>query len=111
MTQSNTIQARTGERPTCWNRPDYPELVEVQRGLEPVVFDMLNGMTATVFVPAFDLVRNPMTKHCASWSVAAHENPAADSVPALESWRCYGCRHLPQDPRVIARAKQLETAA
>ncbi len=96
MTQSNTLRARTGERPTCFDRPDYPDLVTVRDGWT------WDGRQKLATVP------NPMSNGCASWSVAAHENPAADSVPAQESWRCYGCRHLPQDTRVIARAHQSE---
>jgi hypothetical protein len=28
-----------------------------------------------------------------------------------ESWRCWGCRHLPDDPRVIHRAQASEVGA
>ena len=51
----------------------------------------------------------PMSPHCHSWSVHPAEDPATESIPGRESWRCWGCRHLPQDPRVIERAKQSES--
>lgn len=52
----------------------------------------------------------PMSPDCHSWSVHPAEDPATESIPGRESWRCWGCRHLPQDPRVIAKAKESETA-
>lgn len=103
MTQSNTLRARNRERPTCWNRPDYPETQTVNTGMGWIAPGMLAQMT--------DQARNRMSKHCASWAVAEHEDPATESVPGAESWRCHGCRHLPQDQRVIERAKQAENAA
>ncbi len=73
----NAMRARNGERPLCFNRPDFPP---------------------------------PMSPDCHSWSVHPAEDPATESIPGRESWRCWGCRHLPQDPRVIERAKQAEEA-
>jgi hypothetical protein len=54
-------------------------------------------------------IRNPLSKDCKSWAVHPAEDPATESVPGAEGWLCWGCRHLPQDPRVIERAKQAET--
>jgi hypothetical protein len=96
MTASNTERVRTGERPTCFNRPDYPATQTVNDGWT------WDGMLQLTSVP------NPMSKHCASWSVAEHENPAEEAIPAQQNWRCKDCRHLPQDPRVIERAQQSE---
>jgi hypothetical protein len=73
----NAMRALRGERPLCWNRPDFPP---------------------------------PMSPDCKAWAVHPDENPAAESVPGREGWRCHGCRHLPQDPRVIERAQQAEAA-
>ena len=94
----NAMRARAGERPLCFDRPDFPETQTVNDGWT------WYGMLQLGSVP------NPMSKHCASWSVAAHEDPATESVPGRESWRCLGCRHIPQDPRVAARAEQAEAA-
>lgn len=52
----------------------------------------------------------PMSPQCHAWSVHPAEDPATESVPGRESWRCLDCRHLPTDPRVIERAKQAEEA-
>lgn len=52
----------------------------------------------------------PMSPDCKSWAVHPQENPATESIPGRESWRCIGCRQIPQDPRVIARAEQAEKA-
>ena len=71
----NSMRARNGEQPLCFNRPDFPP---------------------------------PMSPDCKSWAVHPQEDPATESVPGAEGWRCWGCRHLPQDPRVIERAKQAE---
>lgn len=46
----------------------------------------------------------PMSGECKAWAVHPHEDPGTESVPAREHWRCWGCRHLPDDARVIARA-------
>ncbi len=52
----------------------------------------------------------PMSQDCKSWAVHPQEDPATESIPGREGWRCLGCRHIPQDPRVIERAKQAEAA-
>ena len=46
----------------------------------------------------------PMSPDCKAWAVHPQEDPGAESVPAREQWRCWGCRHLPQDPRVVIAA-------
>jgi len=99
VTESNTLRARTGERPTCWNRPDYPDFVRANLRMDE------DGPFVSQIV---GMIPNPMSKHCASWSVAEHENPAVHAVPGREGWLCLKCRHLPQDPRVIARAHESE---
>lgn len=68
-----------------------------RQGLRPLCYDRPD------FPP-------PMSKDCKAWAVHPAEDPATESVPGAESWRCWGCRHLPQDPRVIERAKQAEEA-
>lgn len=45
-----------------------------------------------------------MAQECKAWAVAGFENPAVDSVPAREGWRCHGCKWLPDDVRVIVTA-------
>jgi hypothetical protein len=94
----NALRARQGLRPLCFNHADFPELVEVQDGWTA------DGRCRLI------TIANRMSKHCVSWSVAAHENPATESIPGRESWRCLGCRHLPTDPRVIERARKAEAA-
>jgi hypothetical protein len=94
----NAMRARAGLRPLCFDRPGFPETQTVNDGWT------WDGMRQ------LESVRNPMSKHCASWSVAAHEDPATESVPGRESWRCLGCRHMPTDPRVIERARLSECA-
>jgi hypothetical protein len=80
----NAMRARHGLRPLCYDRPDFPP---------------------------------PMSPDCKAWAVRSPdedvpgdngENPATESTPARESWRCLGCRHLPNDPRVIERANESE---
>ena len=71
----NAMRARNGERPLCFNRPDFPP---------------------------------PMSPDCHSWSVHPQEDPATESIPGRESWRCWGCRHLPTDTRVVIRAAASE---
>ncbi|DAZ90930.1 TPA_asm: hypothetical protein Cy-LDV1_g56 [Cyanophage Cy-LDV1] len=107
----NAMRARNGERPLCWNREDFPETVWVNshtRGSDP---DLVLQVEAPM--------HNPLSKDCKAWAVRAPdkdnptdkgEDPATQSIPGRESWRCLGCRHLPQDPRVIARAKEAEEA-
>ncbi len=46
----------------------------------------------------------PMSTDCHSWSVHPAEDPAKESIPGRESWRCWGCRRLPTDARVVVRA-------
>lgn len=117
MTGTNAQRARNGERPTCCNRLDFPSLVEVQDGWQAVTLATPEGMTATVFAPAYDVVANHMSKHCASWAVRAPdpnragdtgEDPATESIPGQEGWLCWVCRHLPEDERVIGRAREME---
>lgn len=50
----------------------------------------------------------PMSTDCKAWAVHPSEDPGTESVPAREGWRCWGCRHLPDDPRVVVRAKKSE---
>ncbi|UKM31242.1 hypothetical protein CrLKS3_g60 [Cylindrospermopsis phage Cr-LKS3] len=98
----NAMRARDGLRPLCWNREDYPDTVWVNshtRGSDP---DLVLQVEAPI--------SNPLSKDCKSWSVHPQEDPATESIPGRESWRCWGCRHLPQDPRVIAKAKEIEAA-
>lgn len=101
----NAMRARDGLRPLCWNREDYPEHRDVRAGIHG------DGRQK------FGVVKNTMSTDCKSWAVRAPdkdnpadtgEDPATESIPGRESWRCWGCRHLPQDPRVIERAKQAE---
>lgn len=106
----NAMRARTGERPMCFNRPDFPPLVEVQDGWQAVCLATPEGLTATVFAPAYLPVVNGMSKDCRAWAVHPAEDPATESIPGREGWRCLGCRHIPQDPSVIERAKQAEVA-
>jgi hypothetical protein len=100
----NALRAREGLRPLCFNRPDFPALVEVQDGWQAVCLATPEGLTATIFAPSHDVVPNRMSKDCKAWAVHPQEDPAAESVPAREQWRCWGCRHLPQDPRVVIAA-------
>ena len=67
----NWLRAQHGERPLCFDRPDFPP---------------------------------PMSTDCKAWAVHPSEDPGSESVPAREGWRCWGCRHLPTDPRVVIRA-------
>jgi hypothetical protein len=78
----NAMRARAGLRPLCFNRPDFPA---------------------------------PMSPDCKAWAVRepdpkrpddAGEDPAAEAMPAREGWRCWGCRRLPSDPRVRAKASE-----
>lgn len=107
----NAMRSRQGLRPLCYDRPDYPAEVEVNMRMVPIGLGIYGQ--ATMLVP------NPMTSGCKSWAVRepdekvpgdAGEDPAVESIPARESWRCWGCRHLPSDPRVIAKAKEIEAA-
>jgi hypothetical protein len=92
----NALRARQGLRPLCYDRPEYDDLVTVRDGWT------WDGRQKLATVP------NEMSKGCQSWSVHPDEDPATESIPARESWRCYGCRHIPQDPRVIERAHESE---
>jgi hypothetical protein len=100
----NAMRARAGERPLCFDRPDFPPVVEAQDGWQAVCLATPEGLTATVFAPAYLPVVNGMSKGCKSWAVHPAEDPATESIPGREGWRCWGCRHLPSDPRVIVRA-------
>lgn len=51
-----------------------------------------------------NLFATVMAQECKAWAVAGFENPAVDSVPAREGWRCHGCKWLPDDVRVIVTA-------
>ena len=66
-----------------------------RQGLRPLCFDRPD------FPP-------PMSADCKSWAVKDTENPAEDSVPAREGWLCWGCKHLPQDKRIVVKALELE---
>lgn len=94
----NAMLARAGLRPLCFNRPDFSAMVEVQGGWTA------DGRRYMVEIP------NPMTKGCASWEVHPAEDPMTESVPGRESWRCWGCRLLPTDPRVVIAAAGAEVA-
>jgi len=71
----NAMRARNGERPLCYDRPDFPP---------------------------------PMSPECKAWAVHPQEDPATESVPGAQSWRCWGCSHLPTDARVVIRAAASE---
>lgn len=80
----HAMRARAGLRPLCFNRPDFPP---------------------------------PMSQDCKAWAVRepdpnrpgdTGEDPATESLPGRECWRCFGCRHLPSDPRVVIRAAASE---
>jgi len=86
----NAMRARAGLRPLCFNRPDFAEAYSARDGW------MYREIPAA------------MPKDCKAWAVHPQEDPAAESIPGRESWRCLGCRHIPQDPRVIARAEKAE---
>lgn len=101
----NAMRARNGERPLCWNREDYSEHVTVRAGIHA------DGRQQFAVVP------NAMSTDCKAWAVRepdpnrpgdAGEDPAIESIPAREGWRCLGCRHLPPDPRVVACAEKNE---
>lgn len=94
----NAMRARDGLRPLCYDRPDHPETQTVNDGWT------WDGMLQS------ESVRNDMSKDCKAWSVHPAEDPATESIPGAESWRCWGCRHLPQDPRVVIAAAGTEVA-
>jgi hypothetical protein len=78
--------------------PGKPEnAMRARAGLRPLCFNRPD------FPP-------PMSPDCKTWSVHPQEDPAAESVPGREGWRCWGCPHLPTDPRVIERARLSECA-
>lgn len=78
--------------------PTQPEnAMRARDGLRPLCYDRPD------FPP-------PMSPECKAWAVHPQEDPATESVPGAEGWRCWGCRHLPTDPRVIAKAKEIEAA-
>lgn len=104
----NAMRAREGLRPLCFDRPDFPSLVEVRDGWQAVTLATPEGLTATIFAPSYDLAQNRASKDCKAWAVHPKEDPARESVPGAECWRCHGCRHLPQDPRVSIRAAASE---
>ena len=93
----NAMRARAGLRPLCFNRPDYEELVTVRDGW---TWDGRQQQAT---------VENPMSKDCKAWAVHPDEDPATESIPGREGWRCLGCRHLPADPRVVARVQAGES--
>jgi hypothetical protein len=99
----NAMRARNGERPMCWNRPDYPATQTVNDGWT------WDGMLQLASV------RTPMSKGCMSWAVRAPdphqpgdtgEDPGTEAIPARERWLCLDCQHLPSDPRVVAAAQR-----
>ena len=98
----NAMRARQGLRPLCFNRPDYPAEVEVNMRVVPI--------GRGIYGQATKLVPNPMRTDCKAWAVHPAEDPATESVPGRESWRCWGCRHLPDDTRVVIAAAGAEVA-
>lgn len=96
----NAMRARNGERPLCWNREDYPGRVQVMG--KPAAVKIADGRW--IAAPTVEFVDNPMSKDCKSWSVHPQEDPATESIPGRECWRCLGCRLLPNDVRVVIRA-------
>jgi len=94
----NAMRARAGLRPLCWNREDYSEHVTVRASIHG------DGRQQFAVVP------NAMSTDCKAWAVHPQEDPATESIPGREGWRCLGCRHIPQDLRVMARAEQAEEA-
>jgi hypothetical protein len=95
----NAMRARAGLRPLCFNRPDFPSKVRANLQVEddgPFVSQVVGE------------IENPMTKDCKSWAVHPAEDPATESVPGRECWRCFDCRRLPSDPRVVIRAAASE---
>jgi len=76
--------------------PGQPEnAMRARAGLRPLCFNRPD------FPP-------PMSPDCKAWAVHPDEDPATESIPSRECWRCWGCRHLPEDPRVIACAAASE---
>lgn len=69
--------------------------MRARQGLRPLCYDRPD------FPP-------PMSTDCKAWAVHPAEDPATESVPGSESWRCWGCRHLPDDTRVVIRAAASE---
>lgn len=107
----NAMRARDGLRPLCYDRPHFPDTFRVNAYRAPVGSEYVLQFQGDV--------ENVMSRGCKGWAVRAPdkdnpadtgEDPATESIPGRESWRCWGCRHLPQDPRVIERAKQAEEA-
>lgn len=92
----NAMRAINGERPLCFNRPDFPETQTVNDGW---TWDGMQQIAS---------IRNDMSKDCKSWSVHPQEDPATESIPGRECWRCLGCRLLPTDARVVIRAAASE---
>ena len=93
----NAMRARSGLRPLCWNREDFPETVWVNshtRGSDP---DLVLQVEAPI--------ANPLSKDCKAWAVHPQEDPATESIPGREGWGCWGCRHLPEEPRERSRAR------
>ncbi len=115
----NGMRAINGERPLCFNRPNFPpgptEHAQTCRSVTTLLLSH-PPQPAPCDCGARPKPR-AMSSDCRAWAVRAPdkenpadtgEDPATESIPGRESWRCWGCRHLPQDPRVIARAKQAE---
>jgi hypothetical protein len=100
----NAMRARAGLRPLCFDRPDFPARAQVLGN--PVAFQVADGRWLAA--PTVEFVDNPMSKDCKAWAVHPAEDPATESIPARESWRCWGCRLLPTDPRVVIRAAASE---
>lgn len=92
----NAMRARQGERPLCWNREDYSEHATVRAGIHA------DGRQQFAVVP------NAMSTDCKAWAVHPAEDPATESIPGREGWRCWGCRLLPNDQRVEIRAAASE---
>jgi hypothetical protein len=100
----NAMRARAGLRPLCFNRPDFPERVQVLG--KPMAFLASDG--TLLCAPNVEFVDNAMSTDCKAWAVHPQEDPATESIPGRECWRCWGCRHLPEEPRVIACAAASE---
>lgn len=108
----NAMRAREGLRPLCFNRPNFPSgPIEHARNCRSVTDWLLSNPPRR---PPCDCGAKPqlraMSSDCKAWAVHPNEDPATESIPGREGWRCLGCRHIPQDPSVIERAKQAEVA-
>lgn len=93
----NMLRAKQGLPPLCFNRDKFDSFVEVQDGWTR------DGRKKYVDVPF------AMSNDCKAWDVRGGENPenpAVDSVPAVDGWRCFGCKWLPDDPRIMKKVRE-----